>query len=85
MKTMIQLAIDSLENGKQLQFEEIFDYVKANLYDKWISQYSNISEEEEYEMLTRKRGELYKLLTVDSHFRRLNDGSWTTEILYNTK
>ena len=29
------------------------------------------------EIINKKRGELYKLLTIDSRFFRNNDGTWT--------
>ncbi|WGI36633.1 DNA-directed RNA polymerase subunit delta [Mesomycoplasma lagogenitalium] len=81
MKTMINLAKEILNNTKDLEFEEIFLYVKEHLYERWVKDLPKLSDEEEKNLLTKKRGELYKLLTVDSNFKRLNDGKWTTQVV----
>ncbi|UWD34251.1 DNA-directed RNA polymerase subunit delta [Mesomycoplasma molare] len=77
MKTMIVLAKEILEKEREMEFEKIFSHIQEKLQEKWNVSL-NANEENAIEnLLVKKRGELYRLLTVDSNFKRLNDGRWT--------
>ncbi|MBN0919141.1 hypothetical protein JV175_00695 [Mycoplasma gypis] len=77
-------SFDALHKDK-LTFEEIFNYVRDRFDEDWKN-----SKPEDYDLdllYQNKRGELYKLLTIDGGFFRLADGRWTnnrpTEISNN--
>ena len=73
--SMIDIAKEAIGNSSKT-FDEIFSTVSKKLLNNWKLEASkNISENE---LLEKKRGEFYKLLTIDSRFFRNNDGTWTT-------
>ncbi|MGZ9428444.1 3'-5' exonuclease [Mycoplasma sp. 1012] len=75
MDTMISLSVEVLSTKSYMQFEDIFTFVKNKLQKKWFEKGEFTHEEKEL-VLQKKRGELYRLLTVTSDFERLNDGTW---------
>ncbi|MGX9358550.1 hypothetical protein ACWXVL_02110 [Mycoplasma sp. 128] len=79
-ETMLSTALEAFKtmNKENLTFEQIYQYVREKFIQFWIEQFSqndnNFSEDEIDEL---KRGQLYKLLTIDGKFFRLADGRWT--------
>ncbi|QJR43932.1 DNA-directed RNA polymerase subunit delta [Mycoplasma miroungirhinis] len=75
-ETMLTISIKAfLDNKKEeLDFETIFQYVKKHFMEKWTIENNDLLSEDK--LLEKKRGELYKLLTVDRQFNRLADGRW---------
>ena len=73
--TMVDTAKDFLGHQKSVEFDAIFDKVKEVLFDSWRAE--TPTELSDVEIINKKRGELYKLLTIDSRFFRNNDGTWT--------
>ena len=72
--SMIDIAKEAIGNSSKT-FDEIFSTVSKKLLNNWkLEAGENISENE---LLEKKRGEFYKLLTIDSRFFRNNDGTWT--------
>ncbi|AHH45115.1 DNA-directed RNA polymerase subunit delta [Mesomycoplasma bovoculi] len=74
METIISIAIDFLKKYKEATFDEIFIEIQKRLMPKWEKQLPNESAEQ---ILVRKRGELYKLLTIDGSFTPLGDNLWS--------
>ncbi|WP_045433933.1 DNA-directed RNA polymerase subunit delta [Metamycoplasma canadense] len=75
-KTLLDVAEENLKNNQNLDFSELFNSIKEILFERWRSETSETVSDEE--ILIRKRGELYRLLTIDGKFFRNVDGSWTT-------
>lgn len=59
------LARDALLQKKELKFFEIFSYIKTKLWEEWRESNSHLTEEE---LISKKCGELSKLLTYDTNF-----------------
>ncbi|RMA79032.1 hypothetical protein JN00_0077 [Metamycoplasma subdolum] len=76
MNTMVDVARKALKANQDQEFHTLFETVKSELFNRWKEE-SNPSLTDE-ELLEIKRGELYKLLTIDGHFYRNDDGTWTT-------
>ncbi|AAV27356.1 hypothetical protein mhp013 [Mesomycoplasma hyopneumoniae 232] len=74
VKTIISIAIDFLKNRESAHFSDIFLEVQTSLMSKWENQLPNLSTDK---ILTLKRGELYKLLSIDGNFVPLGDNYWT--------
>ncbi|QJG66949.1 hypothetical protein [Mycoplasma phocoenae] len=76
--TMLQTALDAFKKiGKDsLPFESIFDFVWDFFEETWIQTYSDKKLTKE-QIMQNKRGELYKLLTIDGNFQHLPNGNWT--------
>ncbi|AJR11897.1 Uncharacterised protein [Mesomycoplasma dispar] len=81
MKTIISIAVNFLKNREQAHFSDIFLEVQTSLMAKWENQLPNLSTEK---ILTLKRGELYKLLTIDGNFVALGDNNWALRSDLNT-
>ncbi|EXU61049.1 DNA-directed RNA polymerase subunit delta [Mesomycoplasma ovipneumoniae] len=73
MKTIISIAINFLKNRESAHFSDIFLEVQVALMSKWENQLPNLSTDK---ILTLKRGELYKLLTIDGSFVALGNNYW---------
>ncbi|MCN0158059.1 DNA-directed RNA polymerase subunit delta [Mesomycoplasma ovipneumoniae] len=73
MKTIISIAINFLKNRESTHFSDIFLEVQVALMSKWENQLPNLSTDK---ILTLKRGELYKLLTIDGSFVALGNNYW---------
>ncbi|WP_069096539.1 DNA-directed RNA polymerase subunit delta [Mesomycoplasma ovipneumoniae] len=73
MKTIILIAINFLKNRESAHFSDIFLEVQIALMSKWENQLPNLSTDK---ILTLKRGELYKLLTIDGSFVALGNNYW---------
>ncbi|ASI53630.1 DNA-directed RNA polymerase subunit delta [Metamycoplasma hyosynoviae] len=74
--TMTEIAYQILLERKTLTFDELFNSVKNVLLETWNEELSaNYTIEQ---IIEKKRGELYKLLTIDSKFFRNNDETWTS-------
>ncbi|MBU4691296.1 DNA-directed RNA polymerase subunit delta [Mycoplasma zalophi] len=75
-ETMLTVSIKAFSDNKkeELSFETIFQYVKNRFIEKWTLENNGVLSEDK--LLEKKRGELYKLLTVDKTFNRLADGNW---------
>ncbi|MDF9627798.1 DNA-directed RNA polymerase subunit delta [Mesomycoplasma ovipneumoniae] len=73
MKTIISIAINFLKNRESAHFSDIFLEVQVVLMSKWENQLPNLSTDK---ILTLKRGELYKLLTIDGSFVALGNNYW---------
>ncbi|MDW2918987.1 DNA-directed RNA polymerase subunit delta [Mesomycoplasma ovipneumoniae] len=73
MKTIISIAINFLKNRESAHFSDIFLEVQVTLMSKWENQLPNLSTDK---ILTLKRGELYKLLTIDGSFVALGNNYW---------
>ncbi|VEU59689.1 DNA-directed RNA polymerase subunit delta [Mesomycoplasma neurolyticum] len=74
---IINLAVEILQKNESLEFYEIFDYVKKHLFSIWSEDEKVRTNSETNALIEKKMGELYKLLTVDRHFIKNNDGTWT--------
>lgn len=74
METIISIAIEFLKKHREAAFNEIFLEIQKRLMPKWERQLPNESAEQ---ILIRKRGELYKLLTIDGSFTPLGENIWT--------
>ncbi|TPR54658.1 DNA-directed RNA polymerase subunit delta [Metamycoplasma neophronis] len=75
-KTLVDVAKEVLENHTKLDFKSLFEGVEAELFPRWRAETSpEISDEK---LLENKRGELYRLLTIDGRFFHNEDGTWTT-------
>ncbi|MHA0297690.1 DNA-directed RNA polymerase subunit delta [Mesomycoplasma ovipneumoniae] len=74
MKTIISIAINFLKNRESAHFSDIFLEVQVALMSKWENQLPNLSTDK---ILTLKRGELYKLLTIDGSFVALGNNYWS--------
>ncbi|WP_337904861.1 DNA-directed RNA polymerase subunit delta [Mesomycoplasma ovipneumoniae] len=81
MKTIISIAINFLKNRESAHFSDIFLEVQVALMSKWENQLPNLSTDK---ILTLKRGELYKLLTIDGSFVALGNNYWAlrSDILF---
>ncbi len=80
MKTTILETIRALFNaeenkGRDFTFDEIFDNAKSILLVSW--QNNNPQNLSNDQILEKKSGETYKLLTIDGGFVRHEDGTWS--------
>ncbi|WP_215772399.1 DNA-directed RNA polymerase subunit delta [Mesomycoplasma hyorhinis] len=73
MKTLITAAIEALKLNSQLSFNDLFNSILKDFLPKWKEELPNLSFDE---ILIRKKGELYKLLTVDGNFTMVGDNVW---------
>ncbi|WP_027333980.1 DNA-directed RNA polymerase subunit delta [Mycoplasma elephantis] len=75
MKTMVDVAIEYLNSHGQDNFENIFTAVKKEFQEKWQNEAkkNNLTMEE---ILVKKTGEFYKLLTVYAKFTHLGNNEW---------
>lgn len=73
MKTLITAAIEALKLNSQLSFNDLFNSILKDFLPKWKEELPNLSFDE---ILIRKKGELYKLLTVDGNFTMAGDNVW---------
>ncbi|AWX69293.1 DNA-directed RNA polymerase subunit delta [[Mycoplasma] anseris] len=75
-RTMADVAESILNSHGKADFAKLFDETAKILFSKWRKEtIESISDEK---MLEIKRGELYKLLTIDGRFFRNENGTWTT-------
>ncbi|MBN4089289.1 hypothetical protein OF364_01420 [Mycoplasma enhydrae] len=75
-KTLLNIAEDILRGRKSIEFNALFDEIKEILFERWRNETDpNVNDEQ---LLLKKRGELYRLLTVDGKFFHNADGTWTT-------
>lgn len=63
--TVVQIAREYLEKEGNSYFEDIFQAVKNELLFKWKEVLPHIPEED---LIIKKRGELYKILTITAQF-----------------
>ncbi|AZZ65435.1 hypothetical protein DMC14_001360 [Metamycoplasma phocicerebrale] len=75
-KTLLDIAEDVLKEKESLDFATLFNKIKEVLFNRWRME-TNFSITDE-QLLTKKRGELYRLLTIDGRFFHNIDGTWTT-------
>lgn len=73
MKTLITSAIDALKRNSELSFDDLFNMILKDFLPKWKEELPNLTFEG---ILIRKKGELYKLLTVDGHFMMVGNNIW---------
>ncbi|AAZ43767.2 DNA-directed RNA polymerase subunit delta [Mycoplasmopsis synoviae] len=77
MRTMLEIAIEviSKDTTRHFTFEEIFQRVESELAEVWATKF--VDEKNSYnDVRVRKMGELYRILTVDRHFKHLQDETW---------
>ncbi|ACF07589.1 conserved hypothetical protein [Metamycoplasma arthritidis 158L3-1] len=74
---MVDVAKKVFDQEDSMEFEEIFELTKQVLFDNWRKEAPEKMTDEK--LLEVKRGELYKLFTVDGHFFRNENGTWTTK------
>lgn len=85
MKTMIEITLEYMlekcagdkKKDVYLTFDNIFNHVEKELTEKWKIEAAT-KEKEYLKIRTNKMGELYRILTLDSRFRRSPEGLWTT-------
>lgn len=75
MKTILSVVKEYLTNNKynESSFEDIFNYVEKELSVQWAKQHDKDFDE----IVDIKRGEVYKLLTIDGSFIRNEDGTFS--------
>ncbi|PZV99857.1 DNA-directed RNA polymerase subunit delta [Metamycoplasma auris] len=76
-KTLLDVAQEVLDKRLKMDFSKLFDQVKKILFDRWREEIDPSVDDET--ILLKKRGELYRLLTVDGRFFHNSDGTWTTK------
>ncbi|ENY69118.1 Hypothetical protein MAU_1570 [Metamycoplasma auris 15026] len=76
-KTLLDVAQEILDKRLKMDFTKLFDQVKKVLFDRWREEIDASVDDET--ILLKKRGELYRLLTVDGRFFHNADGTWTTK------
>lgn len=74
MRTMNLIVYEYLTKHSKKSFDQIYDYVKDELFSSWKERFNNL---EEVAIDEIKIAELYTMLTVDGHFTRQNDELWT--------
>ena len=74
MKTILSVIKEYMEKEKRddFTFEEIFQQVEKNLSADWAKELSQDFDE----VILIKKGETYKLLTIDGDFVRNDDGTF---------
>lgn len=74
MKTILSVIKNYMEktNRDDLTFEEIFEQVEKELSAEWAKNTSFDFDD----IIINKKGETYKLLTVDGNFIRNEDGTF---------
>ncbi|WP_373436250.1 DNA-directed RNA polymerase subunit delta [Metamycoplasma equirhinis] len=75
-KTLVDVAKEILDTKEAMNFQDIFANVKSQLFDRWRAETSNNVSDDE--LLEKKRGELYRLLTIDGRFFHKENGEWTS-------
>ncbi|MGX9358884.1 DNA-directed RNA polymerase subunit delta [Mycoplasma sp. 2575] len=75
-KTLLDITEEILNEKQNLDFYNLFNSIQKILLKRWRSESIDTSTDEE--ILLKKRGELYRLLTVDGRFFHNADGTWTT-------
>ncbi|TPE58046.1 hypothetical protein FJO69_00345 [[Mycoplasma] falconis] len=79
MKTYITLVDEAknvLNGIESMSFAVLFNKISSKLFDRWREETpQEVSDEK---LLEQKRGELYRLLTIDGAFFHNEDGTWTT-------
>ncbi|ENY53968.1 DNA-directed RNA polymerase subunit delta [Metamycoplasma alkalescens] len=76
-KTLLDVVEEILDGKDNMEFAKLFDMTQKILFPRWRNETDpNISDDA---ILLRKRGELYRLLTVDGRFFHNIDGTWTTK------
>lgn len=75
-KTLLDVAEEILKDKQSLDFYTLFNSIQEVLLERWRNEaIENTSDEQ---ILLKKRGELYRLLTIDGKFFHNADGTWTT-------
>lgn len=75
-KTLLDVAEEILQKKQNLDFYTLFNSIQQVLFERWRNENDESVSDEQ--ILLRKRGELYHLLTVDGRFFHNIDGTWTT-------
>ncbi|ENY69726.1 DNA-directed RNA polymerase subunit delta [Mycoplasmopsis arginini] len=75
-KTLLDVAEEILQKKQNLDFYTLFNSIQQILFERWRNENDESVSDEQ--ILLRKRGELYRLLTVDGRFFHNIDGTWTT-------
>lgn len=76
MQTMVDIAFEFLKTREKANFADIFDVIETNFQLKWQEESENNKVDYE-DIQIRKRGELYKLLTVDARFKYEQNNNWS--------
>ncbi|UUD35058.1 hypothetical protein NPA07_04605 [Mycoplasmopsis caviae] len=81
MKTMLSIVLEytseKCQGGKFVKFNDIFKEVRTSLSEKWSVEAAT-KEIDFKDLEVEKKGELYRLLTVDSRFVHKGNNEWTT-------
>ena len=74
MKTIVSVIIDFMTKTKRndLTFDEIFNQVEKELSAEWAKDTTQDFDD----IILNKKGETYKLLTIDGDFVRNDDGTF---------
>lgn len=74
MKTIVSVIIDFMKKTKRndLTFDEIFNQVEKELSGEWAKDTTQDFDD----IILNKKGETYKLLTIDGDFVRNDDGTF---------
>lgn len=76
MKTILSVIKEYMQldknRGDDFSFEQIFEQVEKALSSEWAKQ----KDLDFDEIVNKKKGETYKLLTVDGSFIRNDDGTF---------
>ncbi|AZG68586.1 DNA-directed RNA polymerase subunit delta [Mycoplasma struthionis] len=75
-KSLVDVAKSILDENENLEFATLFEGVKEQLFSRWRDE--TPEEISDQKMLENKRGELYRLLTIDGRFFYNNNGTWTS-------
>ncbi|AAT27611.1 DNA-directed RNA polymerase subunit delta [[Mycoplasma] mobile] len=75
--TTIDVIMKAFQNEESLNFEGIFSFLEKEFKPLWEQEATtkNITYEN---LLVKKRGEVYKLLTIHGDFVKLKENKWTT-------
>lgn len=69
MKTFFEINGD-----KPQKFDDIFNYVEKEMSPQWAQLDKDLEE-----TIENKKGEIYKLLTIEGSFKLNEDDSWSFE------
>ena len=74
MKTILSIMKEymSKDLNREYTFDEIFEQVEKNLSHEWVKNNSMDFDD----IINKKKGETYKLLTIDGSFIRNDDGTF---------
>lgn len=76
MQTMVEVAFEYLKARNVEKFETVFEVVEQAFHQSWEQEAGNKNVEYST-VVERKRGQLYKLFTVDARFKYERDNCWS--------